>query len=95
MYEIKLNKFSQKEYDKLDGSQKILVKKGFRRIRERGMNAGGELGGQLKDCRKLKYRSAGLRIVFRQDGDNIEIIEVLAICNRSDEEVYKDATSRL
>ncbi|SOC39399.1 type II toxin-antitoxin system RelE family toxin [Salinicoccus kekensis] len=95
MYHLHFNVYSEEEYKNLDGSQKKLINKGLRRIQEQGMSAGQELRGELKHCRKLKYKKAGLRIIFRQDGDNIEIIEIVAIGKRSEKEVYKDAENRL
>lgn len=95
MYHLNFNIYSEEEYKKLDGSEKKLINKGLRRIQEQGMSAGQELRGALNHCRKLKYKKAGLRIIFRQDGDNIEVIEIVAIGKRSDQEVYKDAENRL
>lgn len=95
MYEILLNKFSQKEYDNLDGSQKVFVNKGLKRIKERGMDAGQPLYGELNHCRKLKNNRLGLRIIFVEVEDYIEVIEVIAIGKRSDKEVYKNAINRV
>lgn len=89
MYEVEFNKFSQKEYDKLDGSQKAFINKGIKPIREIGMTAGSELSGELKGCRKLKFKNAGLRIIFNQYNQKIEVIEIVALGKRSDKEVYK------
>lgn len=65
-FEAKLTEFAKKDYDKLDGSQKQQVLKSFQKIKELGMQAGEELHGKLWDCRKLKHRKLGLRVVFKQ-----------------------------
>ncbi|KKK33930.1 toxin RelE [Salinicoccus sediminis] len=95
MHDIIFNKFSQREYDNLDVSQKVFVTKGLKRIEEKGMGAGQPLRGELAHCRKLKNNRSGLRIVFVEVEGKIEVIEIIAIGKRSDKEVYKDAIKRL
>ncbi|MFD2831045.1 type II toxin-antitoxin system RelE family toxin [Corticicoccus populi] len=95
MYELQFTQYSQAELDKLDGSKKIFVYKAFQRIKIRGMEAGQPLSGELNQCRKLKNNKLGLRIVFREVNDKIEVIEIVAIGNRSDKEVYKNSIKRL
>ena len=89
MYKIIFNKFSQKEYNTLDGSQKIFVTKALKRIEQRGMDSGQPLHGILNHCRKLKSNRLGLRIVFTELNGQVEVIEVVATGKRSDKEVYK------
>lgn len=95
MYELQFTHYSQKDLDKLDGSKRQFVDKAFKRIKDRGMQAGQALSGDLKHCNKLKNNRLGLRIIFRELNDKIEVIEIVAIGNRSDREVYKDAIKRL
>ena len=95
MYEIIYNKLSQKDYDNLEGSQKIFVNKGLAKIQQDGMAVGEALHGNLSGCNKLKNKKLGLRIVFTQRKRGIEIIEIVAIGKRSDKEVYVDAEYRL
>jgi mRNA interferase RelE/StbE len=59
------------------------------------MSAGQPLRGVLQDCRKLKHKKLGLRIVFRQSARGIEIIEIVIIGKREDGEVYVSAAKRL
>lgn len=94
-YDLDFFKEAQKEFDRLDGSQKIFVNKALQRIRNQGMQAGVPLSGALEGCNKLKHRKLGLRIVFRQAHDQVQIIQIIAIGKRDSFEVYRDAEIRL
>ncbi len=59
------------------------------------MNAGEPLRGDLKGCKKLKRKKAGLRVIFREAKFGIEIIEIIAIGKWEDAIVYSIATKRL
>ena len=87
--------FSRLDYRRLDGSQKKQVLKSLIKIEENGMNTGQTLHGNLWDCRKLKHKKLGLRIIFRQSETGIEIIEIVTIGKREDDEVYDIAAKRL
>lgn len=95
MYQVKLTQHSSKDYHKLDGSQKTQILKGLKRIEQRGLEAGQPLSGKLKGTRKLKLRNSGLRIVFHQKSEQIEIMQIVAIGKRDKSKVYKDAAKRL
>ena len=91
-----------KEYKKLDGSIRQLVDKGLAKLRVRADEIGKPLenkrGNQLFGCSELKYRDAGIRVVFRVTGqhhDQLEIVWILAIGNRGDDEVFNDSSDRL
>ena len=94
-FEVRLLKEAKKDYDNLDNSQKIHVKKSFQKLQIVGGQAGEALRGTLTGYRKLKHRKLGLRIIFRQVANKIEIIEVVAIGKRSDSEIYKIAEKRI
>ena len=87
--------FSQSDYAGLDGSQKTQVLKSLTKIEKSGMSTGQPLHGKLWDCRRLKHRKLGLRVIFRQSEAGIEIIEIVAIGKREDDEVYEVAVGRL
>jgi len=89
------NEFSKLDYDNLDGSQKKQILKSLIKIEENGMNTGQPLHGILWDCRKLKHKKMGLRVIFKQSMIGIEIIEIVTIGKREDDEVYKIAAMRL
>jgi len=86
---------SRVDYSELDGSQKKQVLKSLTKIEKNGMNAGQPLHGKLWDCRKLKHRKLGLRVIFRQSEVGIEIIEIVVVGKREDDEVYEIAADRL
>lgn len=94
-YEVFYIKPAQREYDHLDGSQKVFVDKAIARIERLGMTCGEQLKGELHGCNKLKNRNMGLRIVFQQVNRQIKIINIIAIGKRADSEVYRHAVSRL
>lgn len=88
---------AKEDYFKLDGEQIIFVDKALNRIKIMGMEAGQQLYGKLHNCGKLKNRKKGLRIVFKE-GDsskNIDIIDIIVIGKRKDDEVYLEAEKRL
>ncbi|MFC3900949.1 type II toxin-antitoxin system RelE family toxin [Aliicoccus persicus] len=95
MYQVRFTNYSSDDFRKLDGSMKVPVLKGLKRIEQRGMQAGEPLRGSLSHCRKIKMRTTGLRIVFRQIDGGIEIIEIIAIGKRDNSDVYKKAIKRL
>ena len=100
-YKLLLTEFSHSDYTKLDGSQKKHVLKSFTKIEQQGMNVGQRLYGKLWDCRKLKHKKLGLRVIFKlsEKSDNlepeVEIIEIVVIGKREDGEVYDTAEERL
>lgn len=91
MHQLNFHTEAAKEFKRLDGSQKVLVEKSLKRIKDLGMDAGEALGGNLHTCRKLKHKKAGLRVIFRESTLGIEIIEIIAIGKRKNLSVYKDA----
>lgn len=93
---------AQKEYSKLDGSSRNLVDKGLAKLRFRADEIGKPLsnkrGTLLTGCRELKFKQAGLRVVYRLTGekqDQLEIVWILSTGNRADEEVFTDSVKRL
>lgn len=52
-------------------------------------------GVNLIGCRKIKFRKAGIRIVYRIVGDKAEIAEIIIVGKREDNEVYQEAYKRL
>lgn len=91
-----LNRDVEKEYQKLDGSQRRLVRIAVAKLKTRADEIGTPLRGELAGCKKIKWRNAGLRMVFRirEDG-TVDIAEIVAIGRRDRSEVYKTAAARL
>ena len=98
-FEIRLIPAATKEYKRLDGSIKKLVDVAFRKLEARADEIGEELFDQkdtkLLGCRKVKFRKYGIRIVYRIVKDKVEIVQVIAVAKREDNEVYKLAHKRL
>ena len=88
-YKLVFTELSRSDYAALDGSQKTQVLKSLTKIEKNGMDAGTPLHGKLWDCRKLKHRKLGLRVIFRQSEAGLEIIEIVVIGKRKDDEAYE------
>ena len=86
---------SKSDYTGLDGCQKKQILKSLTKIKNNGMNTGQPLHGKLWECRKLKHKKLGLRVIFRQSEQGIEIIEIITVGKREDDEAYKVAAERL
>lgn len=85
-----LNRDVEKEYQKLDGSQRRLVRIAVAKLKTRADEIGTPLHGELAGCKKIKWRNAGLRMVFRIREDGmVEIAEIVAIGRRDRSEVYR------
>jgi len=95
MFNVKFAYGSERDYKKLDGSQKTQVLKSFAKIEKEGMQAGSKLKGKLTDCNKLKHKKLGIRVIFREQKNEIEVIEIVVIGKREDEEVNREAEKRL
>ena len=94
-YTPKFTEFSRLDYKKLDGRQKKQVLKSLAKIETLGMDAAQQLHGVLWDCRKLKHKRLGLRVIFRQAAHGVEIIEIMVIGKREEDSVYAVAAKRL
>lgn len=85
----------EKEYKSLDGSVRKLVDIGLAKLQVRADEIGKPLHGELAGCRELKYREAGIRVVYRIVGEEVEIVEVVAIGARDKGRVFATAAKRL
>jgi mRNA interferase RelE/StbE len=98
-FEVVFIEEAQKDYKKLDGSIKKLVNVALAKMEERADELGEDLiskhGINLIGCRKIKFRKAGIRIVYRIVGDKAEIAEIIIVGKREDNEVYQEAYKRL
>jgi mRNA interferase RelE/StbE len=94
-YNIEWTEFSADDYNKLDGTEKVVIDKGLNKIATFGMDAGAALSGTLSKCSKLKHKKLGLRIIFRQSPSGIQIIQIVSIGKREDLKVYHTAERRL
>lgn len=98
-FEVVFIEEAQKDYKKLDGSIKKLVNVALAKMEERADELGEDLtskhGLNLIGCRKIKFRKAGIRLVYRIVGDKAEIAEIIIVGKREDNEVYQAAYKRL
>lgn len=98
-FEVVFIEEAQKDYKKLDGSIKKLVNVALAKMEERADELGEDLtskhGVNLIGCRKIKFRKAGIRLVYRIVGDKAEIAEIIILGKREDNEVYQEAYKRL
>ena len=83
-----LNRDVEKEYQKLDGSQRRLVRIAVAKLKTRADEIGTPLHGELAGCKKIKWRNAGLKMVFRIREDGmVEIAEIVAREQKLREEI--------
>lgn len=98
-FEVVFIEEAQKDYKKLDGSIKKLVNVALAKMEERADELGEDLtsknGVNLIGCRKIKFRKAGIRIVYRIVGDKAEIAEIIIVGKRENNEVYQETFKRL
>lgn len=94
---------AEKDFARLDGSQKRLVLKALDKLATNplprqeggyGSPLGNKGGAALAGFLKLKLRGAGLRIVYDLQYQN-ETAYVIIIGLREDEQVYQDAERRI
>ena len=87
---------------KLDGSVKVQVLKGIRKVSQNplpttqggyGKPLGSKSGSNLTGLLKIKFRDLGLRVVYKTEILN-GIMKIIIISARSDDEVYKQAELR-
>jgi mRNA interferase RelE/StbE len=84
---------AKKEWDKLDPTIKSQFKKKLVERLENPHADSARLNG-MKDCYKIKLRSAGYRLVY-QVRDSEILISVVAVGKRDRNQVYKIAIKRI
>ncbi len=90
------------DFDSLDGSQKILVRKAIKKVEQNPLSKteggyGAPLGNKgnrnLNRFLKIKLRDAGIRVVYKLIRTDDEML-VIVIGMREDDEVYDIAQER-
>lgn len=98
-FEVVFIEEAYKDYKKLDGSIKKLVKVAVAKMQKRADELGEELtnkhGVNLIGCRRIKFKKAGIRMVYRIVGRKAEIAEIIMVGKREENEVYEIAYKRL
>ena len=81
--------------DDLRGKTSAQLKAALRKLK-RYPDCGKPLGGALQGCRSIRMEDSEKRIVYRQvELAGRKVVEVIAIDQRRDNEVYASAEQRL
>ena len=94
MTTVRLRRGAQEDVAKADGTQLIAIAKGLEKLKISPDLRGEALREGLAGFRKLAIGSHNLRIVYKYDALQ-DLVIVIAIGPRRDEEVYRQALSRL
>lgn len=93
---------AQQDLMKLDGSIRIQVLKGIKKVSQNplpftqggyGKPLGNKGGTNLTNLLKIKFRDLGIRIVYKTEFVN-SVMMIIVISARTDEQVYKEAQIR-
>jgi len=98
VYKIEFLPDAEKDFDALDGSIRIEVAKKIDALADNpflGKPLGKKYGVDLTGFYKLYVSKKKYRIVYRLIGKHIEVIEIVGIGKRAEEEVYKLVARRL
>lgn len=82
------------EWKKLDSSIREQLKKKIAKVLKNPHIPKNRLRGDLSSCYKIKLRSAGVRLIY-QVNDNEVIVLLVAVGARSDGEAYDTAKDRV
>lgn len=94
MATVQLSRGAETDVARADGSSKEAIAKGLSKLEVSPQLRGAPLGDELEGLRKLAVGSRNLRIVYRYE-PSTDIVRVIAIGQRRDEEVYLLALTRL
>lgn len=87
---------------KLDGSVRVQVLKGIRKVSQNPLPAsqggygkplGHKNGTNLTNLLKIKFRDLGIRVVYKVEIKN-SVMNIIIISTRTDEQVYEEAQNR-
>lgn len=90
MYEVVFTDAAAKQWKMLDGIVKKLIAQALKRRQLNPFVPGSELHGELSGCYKIKFRAAGIRLVYRVDGERLLII-VLSVGARERGQAHIEA----
>lgn len=101
-WQIEFLKKAEKDMKKLDHSIQLQVLKGIRKVSQNplpieeggyGKPLGNKSGINLTNFLKIKFRDLGIRVVYKVERVN-EVMKIIVISARTDEQVYKEAAKR-
>ena len=93
-YKLKFLPEALKEWNQLDGSIKLILRKALKKRLVQPKVPGSELHGDLKDCYKIKLLKHGYRLVYTIE-EQVLVVLVLAIDKRENSIAYQSALFRL
>jgi mRNA interferase RelE/StbE len=91
-YKLRFHELAWAEWQTLDGSIKVPLKKKLLERLEAPRVPSAALSG-MADCYKIKLRQAGYRLIYRVD-DNVVTVTAIAVGKRDKLAVYDTATQR-
>lgn len=92
-YRLLFKAEAKKEWDKLDSAIRTQFKKKLSKRLEAPRVESARLSG-LKDCYKIKLRSAGFRLVYQVRDEEV-VVSVIAVGKRERNAIYKAAVKRI
>jgi len=92
-YRLLFKTEAKKEWDKLDSAIRTQFKKKLAERLEMPRVESARLNG-LRDCYKIKLRSAGYRLVYQVREEEI-VVSIIAVGKRERNAVYKAAVKRV
>ncbi len=102
IWSIEFLEEAEKDMKKLDHSAQIQVLKGIRKVSQNplsveeggyGKPLGNKRGANLTNLMKIKLRDLGIRVVYKVEQMD-EVMKIIVISARIDEQVYKEAAKR-
>ena len=93
-YKLKFLPEALKEWNQLDGSIKLILRKALKKRLVQPKVPGSELHGDLKDCYKIKLLKQGYRLVYTIENQELVVL-VLAVDKRENSIAYQSALFRL
>ena len=92
-YSLRFHELALKEWKRLDSTLQEQFKKKLKERLENPCVPSAALSG-MKDCYKIKLKTAGYRLVYRVE-DDIVYVTVISVGKRERLHVYKTAQSRI
>lgn len=93
IYRLRFHELALIEWQKLDGSVRIPLKKKLAERLENPRVPSAALSG-MPDCYKIKLRGIGYRLIYRVE-DNLIFVTVIAVGKRDKSLVYEAARGRI
>ena len=92
-YSLRFHELALKEWKRLDSTLQEQFKKKLKERLENPREPSAALSG-MKDCYKIKLKTAGYRLVYRVEED-IVYVTVISVGKRERLHVYRNAQNRI